>query len=278
MIPTDFSENAKNALKYAMQLLKDVDCTFYLMHAYQDEIYSDKALMNQETLSTITKIVDNRSQLQLEQVLNEAKKLTTNPNHVFRLISTESQFIDESEEIVAEKDIDLVVMGTKGRKQSHKMTYGSHTLQLLKYVDCPVLAIPDNFEFKTPKRIMFPTNVMIPYKTREIRLLSQLFIPHHSELDVVYVSNSDKLSNRQQKNKDLIFDTLSGISAKFKILPDDAIIDVIFNYILKNNVDMLVMVNTKHSFLENILFQSTIDELSLNIEIPFLALQNMKRK
>jgi len=39
----------------------------------------------------------------------------------------------------------------------------------------------------------------------------------------------------------------------------------------------LVMVNTRHSFLENIIFQSTIDELSLNLNIPLLALQNMKR-
>jgi len=278
LIPTDFSANAKNALKYALQLFKDTDCTFYLMHAYEDEIYSDEVLLNQETLSDVTKIVDNRSHVQLEQILKEAKKITTNPGHVFRLISTESKLIDESENIVDEMDIDLVIMGTKGRKQKQKMTFGSHTLQLLKYVDCPVLAIPDNYSFSAPKHVMFPTNFMIPYKTRELRLLSQILMPNHSEIEVIYVSNSDKLSSRQQKNKDLIFDTLSGNPLKLKILPDDAIIDVIFNYIIKYNVDMLVMVNTKHSFLENILFQSTIDELSLNINIPFLALQNMKRK
>ena len=53
--------------------------------------------------------------------------------------------------------------------------------------------------------------------------------------------------------------------------------NTIFDYIEDNGIDMLVMVNNKHSFLENLLFQSPIDELSLNLNIPFLALQNMRR-
>lgn len=277
LLPTDFSENAKNALNYAIQLFKAVDCTFYIMHAYEDEIYTDKKLMNESSLSEMTEIMDTRTHIELERILKEAKKLSVNPNHAFRMISTDSRFVDESETIVKEKDIDLVVMGTKGRKQSKKMTFGSHTLQLLKYVDCPVLAIPLDYKFRNPKHVIFPTNFMIPNKTRELRLLSQMLKPNQSEIDVIYVSESKKLSNRQKINKDLIFDVLSFCPVEFKILPNDAIIDVIFNYILKNNVDMLIMVNTKHSFLENILFQSTIDELSLNINIPFLALQNMTR-
>jgi nucleotide-binding universal stress UspA family protein len=54
-------------------------------------------------------------------------------------------------------------------------------------------------------------------------------------------------------------------------------VNTIYKYINENKIDMLVMVNTRHSFLENILFQSTIDEFTLNLDIPFLALQNMRR-
>ena len=40
---------------------------------------------------------------------------------------------------------------------------------------------------------------------------------------------------------------------------------------------MLVMVNTRHSYLENILYQSTIEKIGLKIDIPFLVLQNLPR-
>ncbi len=41
---------------------------------------------------------------------------------------------------------------------------------------------------------------------------------------------------------------------------------------------MLVMVNTQYSFLEDILFPSKMDKVSLGLEIPLLALQNTARK
>jgi hypothetical protein len=40
---------------------------------------------------------------------------------------------------------------------------------------------------------------------------------------------------------------------------------------------MITMVNTQHSFLEDMLFPSTIDKVSLGLEIPLLAMQNTTR-
>ncbi len=48
-------------------------------------------------------------------------------------------------------------------------------------------------------------------------------------------------------------------------------------FIIENPIDMLVMVNTRHSYLENILYQSTIEKIGLHIDIPFLVLQNLPR-
>ena len=40
---------------------------------------------------------------------------------------------------------------------------------------------------------------------------------------------------------------------------------------------MLVMVNTQHSFLEDMLFPSKIDEVGIDLKIPLLAMQNAIR-
>ena len=40
---------------------------------------------------------------------------------------------------------------------------------------------------------------------------------------------------------------------------------------------MLVMVNTRHSYLENILYTSTIQKIGLHIKIPFMVFQNLPR-
>jgi nucleotide-binding universal stress UspA family protein len=94
---------------------------------------------------------------------------------------------------------------------------------------------------------------------------------------MLYISKSDKLSLRQENNQNFIKDELCENEINFKTVSDKSITNAIYTYIKENNIDMLVMVNTRHSFLENILFQSKIDKLSLYIDIPFLALQNLRR-
>ena len=47
--------------------------------------------------------------------------------------------------MMLEMNIDLVIMGTKGETSDHNTTFGSYTIEVFKYVKCPVLAIPEDF-------------------------------------------------------------------------------------------------------------------------------------
>ncbi|NNC49148.1 MAG: universal stress protein [Flaviramulus sp.] len=277
LIPTDFSDNALNALVYALELFKYDKSEFYIMHAYQDDIYADNSLLTRETLEEVTRIISNKSQLQLENILNHVNKVSPNPRHTYDIVSSSSNLIDETDKIVNEENIDIIVMGTRGKTNDKKITFGSHTLQVLRYVQCPVLAIPENYKHIQPRHILFPTNYMIPYKRRELKLLCEMAAPYRAVIEMLYISKSSKLSLRQEDNQSFIKAMLSKNKIKFVSVDNKSIINAIYTHIKENNIDMLVMVNTRHSFLENILFQSTIDKLSLYLDIPFLTLQNMRR-
>jgi len=277
LIPTDFSENAMNAIKYALELFKYERSEFYFMHAYEDEVYNDKALSTRDTFEAVLRVVSKKSQKNLEDILKIVKEISPNPRHNYNIISAYNSLVDEADIIVDGKNIDIIVMGTRGETNDKKLTFGSHTLQVLKYVQCPVLSIPENFKYAQPKHILFPTNYLIPYKRRDLKLLCEMAIPFRAKIDMLYVTNCDKLSMRQEDNMQFIKDALCNNDASFNIVNNKNFIEAINNYIKDNNIDMLVMVNTRHSYLENILFQSAIDILSLNIQIPLLALQNTRR-
>lgn len=277
LIPTDFSENAMNAIKYALELFKYEISEFYFMHAYEDEVYNNDALLTRETFDNVLSIVSKNSQNNLEDTLKQVKEISPNPRHSYNIISSNSSLIDEADIIVDEKNIDIIIMGTKGETDDRKLTFGSHTLQVLKYVQCPVLSIPVNYKYTQPKHILFPTNYLIPYKRRDLKLLCKMAASYRAIIDMLYISRSGKLSIRQEDNKQFIKDAFCENETNFNIVNNKNFIEAINTYIEENNIDMLVMVNTRHSFLENILFQSAVDKLSLNIQIPFLALQNMRR-
>jgi len=278
LIPTDFSENANNAIKFAVSLFKYNVCEFYILNVFQDDVYANQFNLANTGLDQAISVAKNNSKKELDKTIELVKAFSPNPRHTFYAIAANNLLIKEADNIVDKKNIDLIVMGTRGKTNNKNITFGSHTLQVLKYVLCPVLAIPEHYQYTQPKHILFPTNYVIPYKKRELKLLSEIASPYRAIIDVLYISKTQKLSIRQEDNRTFLEEIFSKNSINFKVEQSKDIIDVVFKYIEANHIDLLVMVNTKHSFLENILFQSTIiDRLSLNLDIPFLALQNMKR-
>ena len=278
LIPTDFSDNAMNAVKFALELFKYDKSNIYFLHTYQDEVYHE--IEEMESNSTIETIIKERqliSDEKLDQLLKVVHEIWANPRHNYQKISSYNALVDEIDLITDGKDIDIIVMGTKGQTDDRSATFGSNTLQVLKYVSCPVLSVPANYTYTQPKHIAFPTNYLIPYKRRELKLLCEMASPYRAIIDVLYISKSDKLSRRQEDNKRFLSEELCKNQLNFKTISNKSIVNAIFTYIKEHNVDMLVMVNTRHSFLEHMLFKSTIDEMSLHLDIPFLAMQNIKR-
>ncbi|WP_100609878.1 universal stress protein [Confluentibacter lentus] len=277
LLPTDFSENSMNAVKYALAFFKHQKVDFFFMHAYQNEFYNHDELTSREVFDEVLDKVKKQSQKNLENLLETVKKMEPNPRFAYHAISAYNTLVDEANLVAEAKNIDLIVMGTKGKSDERHIIFGSHTFQVLKYVTCPVLAIPSNYTNTQPKRMLFPTNYLIPYKHRELKLLCELAASHKSIIDVLYLSKSDKLSLRQEDNQAFIKETICKTKINFHIEHSKKIAEAIQNYIKNNAIDMLVMVNTQHSFLEDMLFPPNIDLVSVDLKIPLLALQNTMR-
>lgn len=71
--------------------------------------------------------------------------------------------------------------------------------------------------------------------------------------------------------------SLQDLTLIFEIVDSEDRTDTIKKYIDINDIQLLVMVNSRHSFLESMLYQSTIDQLGLAIKVPFLVMQNLVR-
>lgn len=277
LIPTDFSDNAMNAIEFALEFFKHHTVEFYFMHAYQNEVYDHLNLISRDDFDEVLEQVKTESQSNLEALLATVEQLAPNPRYTFHTISSYNTLVEEADLITDAKAIDLIVMGTKGLSNNRSIVYGSNTLNVLKYVQCPVMAIPADFK-KTPlKHVLFSTNYLFPYKRRELKLLSDLLSTYRSKIDVVYVTKTEKLSIRQEDNKAFLKETLNNNEIDFHCVDGITVENTILNYIKKSDIDMLVLVNTRHSFIEGMLFDSPVDKMSLNIKIPLLVLQNSRR-
>jgi nucleotide-binding universal stress UspA family protein len=277
LIPTDFSENSINAIKYATELFKHGPSEIYLLYAYSDEVYEAK----NRFADVVFDELKSQSHQKAEQALAKLKKQvfehSPNPKHTIHTIAEFGLLVDTVNDWVEKENVDVVVMGTKGETSNRQITFGSNTLQVIKYVKCPVLAVPAVYGDVHPKNILFPTDFLLPYRRRELKLLATIAKNFASEIDFMHISKFPTLSLRQQDNKAFLEASLVENQIKFIQKDGEDITKAINKQMDEHPTDMLVMINTRHSYLENILYQSTIEKIGLHIDIPFLVMQNLPR-
>jgi len=277
VITSDFSPNAFNALKYAVELFKEEACEFYLLHAFAEEVYNDEDALTAETIEEVKTNLRDKYEKRLKEKVDKILKHAQNSNHKFHTVAPFGYLIDEINELVNKVKADLVVMGTRGKTNNSQLTFGSNTLQVIKYVQSPVLSIPENYKFKPLDNILFPTNFMLPYQPTELKLVADIGRSFNAEIHMLYISRFDLESLRQKENLKLIQEHFDEEKFQIHRVDGEDRASVITQQEEHLNIDLLVMVNTRYTYLEDILFETTIDKVSLYPRIPFMILQNLHR-
>ncbi|NJW52529.1 universal stress protein [Salinimicrobium oceani] len=276
IIPVDFSENAMNAVTYACELFRHETCKLFILHAYEEEVFAEESILNKETLEERKKAVRQHAEQKLQDLKTQLLKSYDTTKHEIALVSAFGLLIDEVNDLAEREDADLIITSTRGITNDRKLTFGSNTLQIIKYVQCPVLSIPEHYRFSTPRHILFPSNFLLPYQQRELDLIGGIARSFSSHVHLLYASRSAAMSLRQEANKNAILDQLQEVKVKLhhEELEKTAAIEKMAESL---KADLLVLVNSRHSYLENILYTSTIDKIGLHPKMPFLALQNFHR-
>ncbi|MCM4158708.1 universal stress protein [Antarcticibacterium flavum] len=276
LLPTDFSENAYNAIRYAVQLFQKEECTFYLLNTYTPVLYDSEYILYSPSNLSLDEIYQKNSQKGLEKVEKKVKKEFSNPNHHFERISAFSLLNEEIKEQVRQKNIDLVVMGTQGATGAEQILFGTHTVHAIKRVKCPLLAIPSGFAYKSPQNILFPTDFDVNYTKHHLEVLLDLASKHQAKVLVLHISFGFELGPKQLKSKELLADYLEGTKHNFNSIEKDTVTSGIYHFQKENDVDMLVMISNKHSFFENLLFRPVINEIGFQLKTPFLVIPSGK--
>ena len=277
IVPTDFSENAQNALRYACEVFKYERSEFILMHAFADEVYESHLNVSRDLFEEYREKVKESSLKELQSIIAEMEENPCNPRHIFTSEAVFAPLVDAVNELADRENADVVVMGTKGETDDRNITFGSNTLQVVKYVASPVLAIPSNYTDWHPEHIVFATDYSMPFRKRELKLVSTLAKSFAATLHFVHVSSFESLSFRQQDNKSFLESCLDENKLEFHTLVGKEVIQTVEKFVAEKQADMLIMVNHRHSVLEDIFFSNTIDTLGLKMKIPFLILQNLPR-
>ncbi len=163
LILTDFSPQAYNAARYALNS-NSGSSKFYVLHASST---GEASQIDEALLEFVAK-------LKKEPAANE---------HSFSTLPFADNLINATRKTVAEKKIELIVMGASGKNTSNFQGLGGNTCNVVKKVKCPVLVVP-NCDFKQWERLYLPLDLRFPVHTEALQLLQKLPVSQDVTLDV----------------------------------------------------------------------------------------------
>lgn len=276
LVPTDFSENAWNALKYAQQLFKQTKCNFYLLHVSDYINYPIQTASFDSYEELQTEEVTIPSKKQLNDLLKLVETSFTNKNHRFFGLHEHGFFLESIKKNIEEKKIELIVMGTKGASGMRKRIIGSNTGEVITKVQCNTLIIPKGIQFSEPAEVAFPTDYNIFYSHKILDAVTEMLRFGHSTLRVMNVSKADRsLTKSQERNREYLFDYMNETFPKnnsFHTITNKSVNAAIQCFIESRDIDMIIMVAKNLNFIQQILFDSLVEKISFHTTVPFFVI------
>lgn len=273
LIPTDFSENSWNAIQYGINFLKKKRCNFYLLHVSMISYTTGADMPLIPSTDILEKTVLSQAKKSLEKLLKKIKKSFQNPKHHFFTVSNYNFFIEAIKEQVEEKEIDLIIMGTKGASGLQEVIIGSNAADLITRIKCPTLIIPENAQFKPVKEIAFPTDYNLYYQSNILDSIVKLIKMSNASIRVLHVAKKNEaLTQFQTENKELLEDFFSFQKHSFHKVTNSKIEEGVQCFVESRGIDMIVMIAKNLNIFQRILFKPTVEEISYHTDIPFYVL------
>lgn len=273
LLPTDFSENSWNAIKYALELYKKTTCNFYLLHVTLIPYYTTGDYPIIPTSDILEKTILEQAKDALNKLMQKINKLPKNSKHHFYTLSSYDSFISAVKTHIEEKNIDLIIMGTKGASGLSEVIVGSNTGDLITKVKHPVLIVPEKAVYTIPKEIAFPTDYNIFYQPKILNSITELAKMYDATIRILHVAKKDEvLTDSQLENKEFLSNFFMDEKHSFHRITNKNIEEGVQCFIESRDINMIIMVAKNLNLFQRILFKPTVEEISYHIETPFLVL------
>ncbi|QXP79748.1 MULTISPECIES: universal stress protein [Winogradskyella] len=273
LLPTDFSDNSWSAILYALKLYANESCTFHFLHSWSFTNNTSRTYIT----SSFIDLQKEEAKNNLVELKEKAKAESKNSEHTFETIYSIESLSTIIEDTIKERNISLVIMATKGATGAKEFIFGSNTVNIINKIRlCPVLVVPDAYNFVKPEQIAFPTDFNRFYGD-ELMPLMELTKLYNSKIKVVHINTKETLTEKQNYNLSMLKVYLEDYPSSIDWAPNFGSKEqIIKDYVKDHNINILAMVNYKHSFIENVMNEPVIQKIGFHPVIPFLVIPELK--
>lgn len=263
LVPTDFSDNANNALRYAINIANYFGADVHVLHVF-------------DSISTTGGFTDVREHIKENAERDLSDNLRKFKDSLLGLTKLEGRAIDGNVRnvicsIAKYEKMDLVVMGTQGASGLKEVFIGSNTSAVMKEIENPLLVIPNNYNYHSIKDITLPVDCGIVADSDILNPLIKIAQAYKAKIKVMHLETEEMIVGIDPG----IDISLKGIDHSFhKIVGAHDINNTINVFVFEGQSDMLCMIRRKRSFWENLFHKSITMKEVFDSPVPLLILHS----
>ena len=137
LVPIDFSEHSKNALKYAIPFARQFKASIDLIYIVEPAIYPADFSFGQVGFPNVENELSTRGDKELAALI---KKEISGKVKARKIVRTGKPFY-EINQYAQEERIDLIIIATHGHSGMEHILFGSTAEKVVRKAPCPVLVV-----------------------------------------------------------------------------------------------------------------------------------------
>jgi nucleotide-binding universal stress UspA family protein len=276
LVPTDFSENAGNALHVAAQLAHQHQAEIYLLHMI--ELPANISIPVGDTRSSDLPAAIGFMKLAKKRFSEILSKPYLQGLRVHEIVEFHQAF-DGIMETSREHNCDFIVMGSKGASGFKEMFVGSNTEKVVRTAEIPVLVIKkEHPEFRV-RDFVFATNLDNNNK-RTLESVVQFSKLTEAKLHLVYINTANEFIT--SKDTDTFLEKyLEGVEIEnyqFHVYNDDSVEQGILNFASKMKADLVGIATHGRKGLSHFFNGSISEDLVNHIKTPVITFKLNKKE
>lgn len=272
IVPTDFSENANNAMEYALALAQACHAKVTILNTYTPAVthFEMVSPLIADEIETAKKTAQNKLAA-IGQVIDSQY-----PEVKYTTQFTTGGLVSTLEELAKQGKADLIVVGTQGATGLDKVLFGSNAAKIIERVPCAVMAIPKDCPFKAPQRIAYATD----FNTTELLKIDQLITvarAFDAEIAMVHITTEEEALVSEEMLKRYFAQKIARLThyenITYHLKYEENIQRGLASFLQQTNTDLIALLTHERSLFEKFYNPSLAKFMAYHTDIPLLAIK-----
>ena len=276
LIPTDFSDSAAAAIRYAAALATQLKAgRLVLYNTYAMPIPTSTGITATDMSFSFVETDSFRKLSEEELQKSKALAVSICPPEMQVETLSDYGFIEQQiNEAVQKTGADLIIMGMEDMGALEEVLAGSSAIHIVHHTHTPVLLVPPNMQWQPIKNIAWACDYKNLNKTTPVWNIKPMLQATGAQLHIVHNDPEHKQSTETlAASRQQIQEWFAGTEVSFVLLEEKDLKEAINHYVAANGIDMLIAIPKKHSWLEGLFASSHTRQLAFSAHIPVLCMQ-----